>query len=163
MGSLLEQKIKTTTAQKDPSYMIDRIIVYVMYIHRFQKQFNLNLSWTIWSSIALLRKKVQKKSPWNQLAMIKPVFLFVWLGKADGTRLKPFIVFKGTKRESKALHDKFYRQGSVASLLTSGWMKNWYCVGITKFWVNFPFQNVCYLGILMKSILLIMSRKRWQN
>ena len=42
-------------------------------------------------------------------------------GKADGTRLKPFIVFKGAKRESKALHDKFNRNCLVASY-ANGWM-----------------------------------------
>ena len=35
--------------------------------------------------------------------------------KADGTRLKPSIIFKGTKPESKFLHDEFQRQCSVAS------------------------------------------------
>ena len=36
-------------------------------------------------------------------------------GKADGTRLKPFIIFKGAKRESKALYNEFHRKCSVAS------------------------------------------------
>ena len=41
--------------------------------------------------------------------------------KADGARLKPFIVFKGAKRESKALHDEFIRKCSVASC-ANGWI-----------------------------------------
>ena len=36
-------------------------------------------------------------------------------GKADETRLKPFIVFKGAKRQSKALHNEFNRKCPVAS------------------------------------------------
>ena len=31
---------KTTTAQKDSSYMVDRIAAYVMHVRRIQKQFN---------------------------------------------------------------------------------------------------------------------------
>ena len=31
---------KTTTAQKDPSYLNDRIAAYVMHVRRIQKQFN---------------------------------------------------------------------------------------------------------------------------
>ena len=31
---------KTTTAQKDPLYMVNRIVAYVMHIRRIQKQFN---------------------------------------------------------------------------------------------------------------------------
>ena len=35
-------------------------------------------------------------------------------GKVDGTRLTPFIVFKGAKRESTALHDEFNRKCYMA-------------------------------------------------
>ena len=52
-------------------------------------------------------------------------------GKTDGTRLKPFIVFKGAKRESKALHDEFNRKCSVASS-TNGWMNE----DLTLRWCN---------------------------
>ena len=31
---------KTTTAQKDPTYMIAHIVTYVMHVSRIQKQFN---------------------------------------------------------------------------------------------------------------------------
>ena len=31
---------KTTTAQKDPTYMVAHIVTYVMYVSRIQKQFN---------------------------------------------------------------------------------------------------------------------------
>ena len=49
----------------------------------------------------------------------------------DGTRLKPFIVFKGTKRESKALHDEFNRKCSVAGS-ANGWMNE----DLTLRWCN---------------------------
>ena len=50
----------------------------------------------------------------------------------DGTtRLKPFIVFKGAKRKSKALHDKFHRQCSVVNS-ANGWMNE----ELTLRWYN---------------------------
>ena len=68
--------------------MVDRIVAYVMQIHRIEKQFSfhnadiialytIHLPGMIWSPTPLLRKMVQKKSPWNRLGMIKSVFLFV--------------------------------------------------------------------------------------
>ena len=33
-------RTKTTTAEKDPWYMVDRIVVYVMHVRQIQKQFN---------------------------------------------------------------------------------------------------------------------------
>ena len=41
-------------------------------------------------------------------------------GKADGTRLKPFIVFKGAKRESKPFATNFVDNVWWLALLTSG-------------------------------------------
>ena len=31
---------KTTTAQKDPSYMVDCVVAYVMHVRRIENQFN---------------------------------------------------------------------------------------------------------------------------
>ena len=42
-------------------------------------------------------------------------------GKADGRNCKPFIVFKGVKRESKFPHEEFKRKCSVATS-TDVWM-----------------------------------------
>ena len=51
--------------------------------------------------------------------------------KTDGTRLKPFIIFKGAKQESIALHDEFHRQCSVARS-GNGWMNE----ELTLRWCN---------------------------
>ena len=51
--------------------------------------------------------------------------------RGDGTKLKPFIVFAGAKRESTALHEEYKRQCSVASS-TNGWMNE----ELTLRWVN---------------------------
>ena len=41
--------------------------------------------------------------------------------QSDGTKLKPFILFKGTKRESKALNDEF-KTRCVVAFSSNGWM-----------------------------------------
>ena len=41
--------------------------------------------------------------------------------KADGTKLKPFIVFQGAKREAAALNEEFKNRCVVASS-SNGWM-----------------------------------------
>ena len=41
--------------------------------------------------------------------------------KADGTKLKPFIVFQGAKREATALNEEFKNRYVVASS-SNGWM-----------------------------------------
>ena len=50
------------------------------------------------------------------------VRIFVFLtGKAVGSKCKPFIVFRGTERESKFLNKEFKRESLVATS-TNGWM-----------------------------------------
>ena len=40
----------------------------------------------------------------------------VWLAaKGDGSKLEPFVVFAGAKRENKTFHEEYKRQCSVAS------------------------------------------------
>ena len=61
--------------------------------------------------------------------------------KADGIKLKPFIVFSAAKRESKALHDEFKSKRSIAST-ANGWMNE----ELTLRWVDeilgkFPFSK----------------------
>lgn len=51
--------------------------------------------------------------------------------KADGTKLKPFIVFKNAKRETKALNELFKRRCVIANSL-NGWMNNDLTVEYTK-------------------------------
>ena len=41
--------------------------------------------------------------------------------KADETKLKPFIVFSGAKRDAKAL-DEEYRHKCVANISANAWM-----------------------------------------
>ena len=51
--------------------------------------------------------------------------------KGDDRKLKPFVVFAGTIRESKALHEEYKCQCSVVSN-TNGWMNE----KLTLRWIN---------------------------
>ena len=138
-GFSLRRKI--TTAQKDPLYMVDLIVTYLMHVHRIQKQFNFHDAdiiamderpvWNDMVSNTTVEKKGSKEVPMKSTGHDKVRVSVCLTGKADGTRLKPFIVFKGAKRESKALHDEFHRQCSVASS-ANGWMNE----ELTLRWCN---------------------------
>ena len=132
---------KTATAQKDASYMIDHIVAYVMHVRRLQKQFSFDdpdiiamdetAVWNDMVSNTTVEKTGSKEVNMKSNGHDKVHVSVCLTGKADRTRLKPFIVFKGAKRESKALHNEFNRKCSVASS-ANGWMNE----DLTLRWCN---------------------------
>ena len=122
---------QTTTSQKYPSYMVDRIVAYVMHVRGIQNQFNFHDAdiiatdetpvWKDMVANTTVEKTGSKEVPVKSTGHDKVRVSVCLTKEANGTRLKPFIVFKGDKRESKALHDEFHRQCSVASS-AGGWM-----------------------------------------
>ena len=122
---------KTTTAQKDPAYMVDRIVAYVMHVRRLQKQFSFHDTdiiamdetpvWNDMVSNTTVGKTGSQEVNMKSTGHDKVRVSVCLAGKADGTRLKPFIVFKGAKRECKSLHEEFRGKCSVASS-ANGWM-----------------------------------------
>ena len=78
---------KTTTAQRDPSHMIDRIVAYVMNVCRIQNQFNFHDNdiiamdgssvWNDMVSNTTVEKTDSKEVSMKSTGMIKSVFLFV--------------------------------------------------------------------------------------
>ena len=132
---------KTATAQKDASYMIDHIVAYVMHVRRLQKQFSFDdpdiiamdetAVWNDMVSNTTVEKTGSKEVNMKSTGHDKVHVSVCLTGKADRTRLKPFIVFKGAKRESKALHNEFNRKCSVASS-ANGWMNE----DLTLRWCN---------------------------
>ena len=119
---------KATTAQKDRSYLIDRLLYFVMHARRFQRQYNFafhNIDETaVWNDMvsettveATGAKDVPMKSTGHEKVRVSVCLA----AKLDGTKLKPFIVFGAAKRESKSLHDEYKRQCSVASS-SDAWM-----------------------------------------
>ena len=98
---------KTTTSQKNPSYMVDCIIAYVMHVCRIQKQFNFHDAnifamdetpvWNNMVSNTSVEKTGSKVVPMKSTEHNKVRVSVCLTGKWDGTTLKPFIVFKEAK------------------------------------------------------------------
>ena len=66
--------------------------------------------------------------------------------KADGTKIKPIIVFGGAKRESKALNEEFKSRCVVASSKNAWMNEELTLVWAEKFLENFHLDVVYYLG-----------------
>ena len=101
---------KTTTAQKDPLFLVDRIVSCVIHVRRLQKQFSVLPSnimamdeTSVWNDISNTAvevtgaKEVLLTSTGNEKIRV----LVCLTGKADGTKCKPFIVFAGAKKRIK--------------------------------------------------------------
>ena len=122
----------------------------MMHIHRIQKQFNshdaniIAIEKSVWNN--MVSNNTVEKIGSKEVPMIltghNKVCVSVCLNEtADRTILKFFIVFKGAPHDSKALHEEFHRQLASSA---KGWMnEELVLLGVTKFWVNFPYVNVC--------------------
>lgn len=122
---------KTTTAQKDRSHMIDKLVAYMLQIRRLSRQFNYDPTSIIamdetafWADMVSPNtvditgaKGIPLKTTRNEKIRVSVCLT----AKADGTKWKPFIVFGGAKRENKALNDEFKARCCVASS-ANAWM-----------------------------------------
>ena len=127
----LSLRRKTTIAQKDPSHLISKLVGYLMHVRRLSIKSNYPPSsiiamdeTAVWSDMvgnttvnSKGAKEVALKSTGNEKVRVSVCLT----AKADGTKMKPFIVFKGAKRESAAINDEFKSQCVVTSS-TNGWM-----------------------------------------
>ena len=116
---------RATVAQKNPSVMVDKLVTYVAQIRRLSRNFNYHPSsiivtdeTAIWSDMLAEtnvdttgKKDIPLKTTGHEKVMV-PVCL---TAKADGTRLKPFIVLAGAKRECKVLNEEFKARCVIAS------------------------------------------------
>ena len=107
----------TTQDQKTPKQLIDKLCAYILKIRRLCKQMNSDLSniiakdetavWNDMISNTTIEKhgahSVNLKTTGHEKSKIT-VFL---AATADGRKKKPFIVFKGAKREVKKLNEEF--------------------------------------------------------
>ena len=112
-----------------------------MHVRRLQKQFSFDDTdiitmdeTAVWNDMVCnttVEKTGSKEVNMKSTGHDKVPVSVCLTGKADGTRLKPFIVFKRDKRESKDLHDEFNRKCSVASS-ANRWMNE----DLTVRWCN---------------------------
>ena len=127
----LSLRRRTTIAQKDPSHLTSKLVGYVMHVRRLSMKTNVSPDCIIamdetavWSDMvgnvtvnATGAKDVPLKSTGNEKVRVSVCLT----AKADGTKLKPFIVFKGAKREAAALNEEFKNRCIVASS-PNAWM-----------------------------------------
>ena len=73
------------------------------------------------------KKSITLKSTGHEKARVSVCLA----AKAEGTKLKPMVLFKGAKREVPALKQKFQHRVVVASS-ANGWMDT----ELTKIWVD---------------------------
>lgn len=121
--------------------MIGKLVGYIMHVRRLKKQFDFKESsiiamdetpvWNDMVSSTTVARTGEKDIPLKTTGHEKVRVSVCLAAKGDGTKLKPFIVFVGAKRESKSLHEELKRQCSVASS-TNGWMNE----DLTMRWIN---------------------------
>ena len=121
--------------------MIGKLVGYVMHLRRLNKHFQFNNSsiiamdetpvWSDMVSTTTVDKSGTKDVPLKTTGHEKVRVSVCLAARGDGTKLKPFVVFAGAKREAKALHEEYKRQCSVASS-TNGWMNE----ELALRWVN---------------------------
>ena len=102
-----------------------------MHVRRLNKQFQFPDSsvlamdetpvWNDMVSSTTVDKTGSKDVPLKTTGHVKVRVSVCLAAKGDGTKLKLFVVFTRAKRESKALHEEYKHQYSVAST-TNGWM-----------------------------------------
>ena len=127
----LSLRRRTTIAQKDPSHIVSKLFGYVMHMRRLSINCNYARGsiiamddTAVWSDMvgnttinSTGPKGVALKSTGNEKVRVSVCLT----AKADGTKMDPFIVFKGAKRESAVLNDRFKGRCVVTSS-SNGWM-----------------------------------------
>ena len=122
---------RTTTAQKDPSQLINELVAFVIHMRRLNIKDDFNPSniiamdetpvWADMVSSTTVNKTGQKEVMLKTTGHEKVRVSVCLAAEADGSKLKPFIVFAGAKRESAALNKDFGSKCVVASS-ANGWM-----------------------------------------
>ena len=111
----LSLRRRTTVAQKNPSLLVDKLVMYAVQIRRLQQKFNYSAGsiiamdeTAVWSDMVAettVDKTGRKYIPLKSTGHEKVKVSVCLTAKADGTRLKPFIVFGGAMRECKSLNE----------------------------------------------------------
>ena len=116
--------------QKDPEKLIDKLIGHILQIRRqrgkityHDKDIIVMDETAVWQDMVsnttvdnVGESTIRLKTTGHE----KKIVLVCLAAKGDGTKLKPFIVFPGAKRESKALNDEFKTKCVLASSI-NGW------------------------------------------
>ena len=127
----LSVRRRTTESKKDPDRLIDKLIAYILQVRRQRSRHSYNHSdiiamddTAVWQDMlsSTTVDKAGENSIWLKTTGHEKSKVSVCLtAKADGMKLKPFIVFPGAKRETKQLNEEFKNKCYVASSV-NGWM-----------------------------------------
>ncbi|PFX15674.1 Pogo transposable element with KRAB domain [Stylophora pistillata] len=137
----LSLRRKTYVPQEDPERMVAKLKSCVIQVRRLQEKHKYKPSdisamdeTPVWCDVlsettvdATGKKSITLKSTGHEKARVSVCLA----AKADGTKLKPMVVFKGAKREVPALKQKFQHRVVVA-WSANGWMDT----ELTKIWVD---------------------------
>ena len=144
----LSMRRRIAIAQKDSSHLTTKSAKYVIHVRRLHMKRSFSPDCIIamdktavWSDMVgdvtvdtTATKDVLLKSTRNEKVKVSVCLT----AKADGTKLKPFIVFQGAKREATALNEGFKNRCVVASF-SNGWMNK---VLVLKFLRQVGLRNV---------------------
>lgn len=145
----LSLRRKTSVAQKDPDRLVAKIVACVLYVRRLQLRSmysSCNIIamdetpvWTDMVSETTVdttgAKTVTLKTTGHEKSRVSVCLA----AKADGTKLKPMIVFKGAKRELAALRQEYKGQAYIASSANA-----WMTTELTNEWVSHVLGSIAF-------------------
>ena len=127
----LSERCRTTELQKDQDRLIDKLIALILQVQRQQNRHSYSHSdiiamdqtavWQYMLSSTTVdnvgEKSIRLKTTGHERSKVSVCLT----AKADGIKLKPFIVFLGAKRETKQLNEE-YKNRCCAASSVNGWM-----------------------------------------
>ena len=119
---------RKTTAQKDPERLIDKLILHILLARRLSINYKYSpssiiaMDETSASNDTTIDKQEAKSVCLKTTGYEKCMVSVCLAAKADGTKLKPFVVFCAAKRESKSLNEEF-KSRCVVKSSDNAWMK----------------------------------------
>ena len=145
----LSMRRRTTESQKDTDRLIDKLIAYILQVRRQRNRHSNSHSdiiaidetavWRDMLSSTTVDNVGEKSILLKTTGHEKSKVSVCLTAKADGIKLKPFIVFPGAKRETKQLNEDFKNNCYVASSV-NGWMNG----DLTRDWVQGVLGNFSF-------------------
>ena len=127
----LSLRRRISIAQKDPEQLIGKLVSYVVHNRRLQKKFNYASSqiygmdetpvWQDMVGTTTVTKSGSKDVLLISTGHEKARVSVCLAARADGQKMKPFIVFQGAKRDVCKLNEEF-RGKCVVVATENGWM-----------------------------------------
>ena len=123
----LSLRCKTSVAQQDPERLVAKVVSYIIQVRRLQEKQSYPPSHIIamdetpvWCDMvsettidATGKKTITLKTTGHEKSRVSVCLA----AKADGTKLKPMVVFKGAKREVAALNQEFKRRAVMWEII----------------------------------------------